>query len=155
MPAQPSNYWTILQAALGACTALALRDWNSVSLPFAVRKLPMVQERLDSVPAGFIVPSTTPEQVEMWSSEWEYKVSYYCDVVVVSPGNLDPSTHLDYLLNWRERLRLAVLNATYPVGVFYNSFLQMDPPIDRTALSSLYDYGAFRLFVEAIELRKS
>jgi hypothetical protein len=151
MPAQ-SIYNSILTAVQQAVEGLTL-ELGAATLPVVIRKLPKVQEPLDTVPCVLVVPAA-PEQVEVANFEGLVYVWYTVGVVVVAANNQDFSSNLDSYLSWREQIRRLFQAPSLPgVSQVWDTEVHPEPVIDPEAVNADYDYSGLTLRFRTVEPR--
>lgn len=109
----------------------------------SIRKLPAVEETLDTLPAIIVSPKDRPEEIKRSGFENNVDVIYTIEIVIVDAGNFNFTANLPLYLNWRQQLRYAfqqVPISSIPNVYIYNVVCDMEVPIDRTKINELYDY---------------
>lgn len=146
-----ANYYPILQAVQQIINALALRDWNNLPLPNAIRKLPKVDEGIDTTPLLCIVPRAEPPVRKPIAFGPIYRVTYPCEVVAIAGGNRDFSTNLSTYMGWQSAIAVAFnspANLKSIVPAVFDVNVRLGLIIDREQVNNNYDYGG--LTIEAI-----
>lgn len=144
-----ANYYPILQA-VQAMIGSSLLDWNSQPLPFAIRKLPKVDEQIDTLPLGCIVPpAREPEKIPIAFGP-TYKVTYPVEVVFIAGNNRDFTDHLNTYMGWQNSVSVLfntrdalkqIVPAVWDVNV------RLGLIIDRSQVNDNYDYGGLTIEV--------
>jgi len=121
-----------------------------------VRKLPRIDESLDSVPKIIIAPAQNADETVVSASfEDEDHVTYPIDIVIVTAGNqsLDQAglTSIQgHRTSIRAALRQMVLSG---VSGLLKIDVEPDVAIDEDKISSNYDYSPIRALVTVTEAR--
>lgn len=116
MPAPGSVFFDAINAVAAAVTALTLADWNGAAVPVYTRKLPVVREGLESLPAVVVAFDEEPEESAASGFEGNRLVTYRIEVGTVLPGNESATDRMDYLTGWRQLVRrLFQLPGTVPM----------------------------------------
>jgi hypothetical protein len=150
-----SKWYEILTAVKEQIDALGLTS-DGTSLPVEIRKLPAVEESIQTLPCVLVAPGGSPEKIAQFSFEDDAGVSvaYPVDVAIVSAGNRDFVSDVDVLLAWRQQARRCFQSNSLPgVDRVFRILLNPDPAYDRGALNSNYDYSGFSLEVFVVEQR--
>lgn len=152
-----ANYYPILQAIKTIVDGLTLKDWNNNLLSSALRKLPKVDESIDTLPLLCIVPKDEPAKripFAFATGGPVYKVTYPCEVVAIAAGNRDFSTHLDTYMSWQSAIAAAfntAANLKTLVPAVWDVNVRLGLIIDRAQVNDNYDYGGLTIDVATTE----
>ncbi len=134
----------VYDAVVAAALAL-VKDLELDGLPVAqrqTRKLPAIQEALDTTPLLLLIPRDQPDTIGQASTHhWNH--GYQLDMIFITAGNLDLA--LDTAITkWRETLRdafLPPLCISAQVPSIWDTKVSNKPIIDRRKVSRLYNYS--------------
>lgn len=146
-----ANYYAILQAIKTIVDGLGLKDWNTSAVPSAIRKLPKVDENIDTLPLLAIVPKDEDPKRTPIAFGPVYKVEYPCEVVAIASSNRDFTSHLDTYTAWQAAIAAAFNSPTSLkslVSPVWDVNVSLNLVIDRGEVNDNYDYGG--LTIEAI-----
>jgi hypothetical protein len=134
-------------------TTIASIVTGVVSCPVKIRKLPVDQEVIDTTPLVCVVPDDRPEGVSTTTFEGQADIVYAIQVVGIAlgGGNYDPTGNLP--LAWRQAVRTKFQTGAAQALVpgWWLSEIQMGTPIDRGAISKLYDYTSMTVLAHVVE----
>lgn len=156
-----ANYFPILQAVQAKINSLNLVDWNSNPLPNAIRKLPKVDEQIDTLPLLCIVPKDEAPQrkplcFNVASSSPYYRVSYPVEVVWIAGGDRDFTDNQSTYMQWQSAIAAAFnlpSSLSSSVPQVWDINVRLNPVINRSVVNDNYDYGG--LIIEAITSENS
>lgn len=151
-----SVYNSILTAVQSVINSLGLTDWNSASVPNAIRKLPKAEETIDALPLIAIVPddkSPDRKPFAFVSGTPIYRMAYPVGIAFIAAGSGDYTAHLDTYAAWHQSVTNAfkvasVLSLTPPV---WDINVHPELLIDRGETGQLYDIGGLSIEVITAE----
>ena len=135
----------IHDAIVSQITGLTL-TFNSVAVPVKKRKLPTVEETIDTLPLIAVCPLDRPTRIEPESFEGFFSVTYLFNVVVIAAGNRDLLASLDVYEGWLQRIfYLFASDRLDGVAAVWNSEVVPGVLLDHGKLNQNYDYSGVSL----------
>lgn len=149
-----ANYFPALQAIQTMLQGANLVDWNGNALPFAIRKLPKVDEQIDTLPLCCIVPPSRAPDKRPVAFGPIYKLTYPVEVVFVAGNNRDFTSNLSTYMAWNNQASVlfntpAALKSLVPAVWDVN--VRLGLIIDRSQVNDNYDYGGLTIEVVCAE----
>ncbi len=149
-----STYYNLLSIVKTTIEGLNLDGIDNANI--VIKKLPAVEQKVDTLPMILVVPSDQPEDVKRFTFEKEVSITYRIEVVIVAAGNLDmSSTNLSTYLDWRQKIRKifhqAPLNTLGVPSSVWDIAVQPLQPLDRRLVNQSYDYQGLAVLFRSVE----